>query len=203
MSRFLWLSLIFCVAISLIWWPGAKNHQSIFELIDRERAWQTEHLGFDLVDSIDSGLQSIQSILLTSPIPQGGDSTLIYSVGNVDDELEAATHRIAQQPYFKAMFALIVLAIGRVLVTGLLGFSFIPLILVAMLDALCVREIRHIKFQPSNSLRFRIALVSFFVLIELMFIMSLAPIWIDPFWTLTGFILIAVSLHQMTTHFYR
>ena len=32
MSRFLWLSLIFCVAISLIWWPGAKNEASIFEL---------------------------------------------------------------------------------------------------------------------------------------------------------------------------
>ena len=99
MSRFLWLSLIFCVAISLIWWPGAKNEASIFELIERERYWQLEHLGFDLVDSIDSGLQSIQSILLTSPIPAGGDSTLAYSVGETDHELQAATHRIAQQPY--------------------------------------------------------------------------------------------------------
>ena len=107
MSRFLWLSLIFCVAISLIWWPGAKNEASIFELIERERSWQMEHLGFDLVDSIDSGLQSIQSILLTSPIPAGGDSTLAYSVGETDHELQAATHRIAQQPYFQAMFALI------------------------------------------------------------------------------------------------
>ena len=103
MSRFLWLSLIFCVAISLIWWPGAKNEASIFELIERERYWQLEHLGFDLVDSIDSGLQSIQSILLTSPIPAGGDSTLAYSVGETDHELQAATHRIAQQPYFQVV----------------------------------------------------------------------------------------------------
>ena len=203
MSRFLWLSLIFCVAISLIWWPGTKNHQSIFELIDRERAWQTEHLGFDLVENIDCGLQSIQSKLLTSPIPRGEDSTLRYSVGNIDHELEAATRRIAQQPYFQAMFALIVLALGRVLVTGLLGFSFIPLILVAMLDALCVREIRHVKFQPSNSLRFRVALASFFVLIEVMFILSLAPIWIDPHWILAGFLSLFFCIHQMTSNYYR
>ena len=203
MSRFLWLSLIFCVAISLIWWPGVKNEASIFELIERERSWQMEHLGFDLVDSIDRGLQSIQTILLTSPIPTGGDSTLAYSVGESDHELQAATHRIAQQPYFQAMFALIVLALGRVLVTGLLGLFFLPLILVAVLDALCVREIRHVKFRPSSSLQFRFALALFFVLIELMFIMSLAPIWIDPFWILASFILLAVCLHQITANYYR
>lgn len=133
MSRFLWLSLIFCVVISLIWWPGAKNQQSIFELIDRERAWQTEHLGFDLVDNIDSGLQSIQSMLLTSPIPRGEDSTLVYSVSSVDHELEAVTYRIGQQPYFQALFALIVLSIGRIMVTGLLAIVFIPLMLVVIL----------------------------------------------------------------------
>ena len=43
----------------------------------------------------------------------------------------------------------------------------------------------------------------FFVLIELMFIMSLAPIWIDPFWILAGFILLAVCLHQITANYYR
>lgn len=203
MSRFLWLSLIFCVAISLIWWPGAKNEASIFELIERERSWQTEHLGFDLVDSIDCALQSIQNVLLTSPIPAGGDSTLAYSVGETDHELQAATHRISQQPYFQAMFALIVLALGRVLVTGLLGIPFLPLMLVVVLDALCVREVRHIKFRPSSSLKFRVSLALFFVLVELMFIMSLAPIWIDPFWILTGFILLSMSLHQMISHYYR
>ena len=101
------------------------------------------------------------------------------------------------------MFALIVLALGRVLVTGLLGISFWPLMLVVVLDALCVREIRHVKFRPSSSLQFRVALTLFFVLIELMFIMSLAPIWIDPFWILAGFILLAVCLHQITANYYR
>lgn len=203
MSRFLWLSLIFCVVISLIWWPGAKNEASIFELIERERSWQTENLGFDLVDSIDSSLESIQKVLLTSPIPAGGDSTLAYSVAETDYELQAATQRIAQQPYFQAMFALTVLALGRVLLTGLLGLSFLPLMLVVVLDALCVREIRHVKFRPSSSLQFRVALALFFVLVELMFIMSLAPIWIDPFWILVGFISLAVCLHQITANYYR
>ena len=39
--------------------------------------------------------------------------------------------------------------------------------LVTILDALCVREIRHVKFRPSSSLQFRVALALFFVLIEL------------------------------------
>lgn len=203
MSRFLWLSLIFCVAISLIWWPGTKNHQSIFELIDRERAWQTEHLGFDLVESIDSGLQTIQSLLLTSPIPRGEDSTLAYSVGSVDHELEAAAHRIVKQPYFQALFALIVLSIGRIMVTGLLAIVFFPLMLVVTIDALCVREIRHLKFRPSNSFHFRFALVGFCILIELMLVMSLAPIWVDPFWILGGFSTLLLCIQQMTSNYYR
>ena len=203
MSRFLWLSLIFCVAISLIWWPGAKNQQSIFELIDRERAWQTEHLGFDLVESIDSGLLSIQSMLLTSPIPRGEDSTLAYSVNSFDHELEAAAQRIGQQPYFQALFALVVLSIGRIMVTGLLAIVFIPLLLVVTIDALCVREIRHLKFRPSNSFHFRFALTGFFILLELMVVMSLAPIWFDPFWILGCFLTLLLCIHQMASNYYR
>lgn len=203
MSRFIWLSLIFCVAISLIWWPGAKNHQSIFELIDRERAWQTEHLGFDLVESIDSGLQSIQSMLLTSPIPRGEDSTLAYSVSSFDHELEAAAQRIGQQPYFQALFALVVLSIGRIMVTGLLAIVFIPLLLVVTIDALCIREIQHLKFRPSNSFHFRFALAGFFILIELMIVMSLAPIWVDPHWILGCFLTLLLCIHQMTSNYYR
>ena len=32
--------------------------------------------------------------------------------------------------------------------------------------------------------------------------MSLAPIWIDPFWILAGFILLAVCLYQIVANYY-
>ena len=124
MSRFLWLSLIFCVAISLIWWPGAKNEASIFELIERERYWQLEHLGFDLVDSIDSGLQSIQSILLTSPIPAGGDSTLAYSVGETDHELQPLRTELLNNLIFRLCSRSLYWLSGEFLLLGYWVFPF-------------------------------------------------------------------------------
>lgn len=203
MSRFLWLSLIFCVCVSLLWWPGARNQSSIFELIERERAWQTEHLGFDLVNAVDNQLISIQNFIFQSPIPTGDRSTLRHSTGVVDYEIEGAVTRVSQEPYFQAMFALIVLAIGRVLVTGLLALLMIPILGAAVVDALCSREIRHVKFLPSDSFQFRISMSAFFILIELIFVLSLAPVWIDPFWILGGFLLMILSVHRFITHYFK
>ena len=53
MARIYWMVLIFGVAVSLIWWPGIKNEAYIFSVIEKERAWQMENLGFDLVSMID------------------------------------------------------------------------------------------------------------------------------------------------------
>ena len=39
MSRFLWLSLIAAIGISLLWWPAEKNHDVILDLINQERIW--------------------------------------------------------------------------------------------------------------------------------------------------------------------
>lgn len=203
MSRFLWLSLIFCVCVSLLWWPGARNQASIFELIKRERSWQTEHLGFDLVDAVDRQLISIQNLIFQSPIPTGDRSTLRHPTGAVDHEIQGAVHRVSQEPYFQAMFALIVLAIGRVLVTGLLALLMIPILGAVVVDAMCAREIRHVKFLPSDSFQFRIAITAIFILIEVMFILSLVPVWIDPFWILGGFLLMSFSLHRLITHYYK
>ena len=203
MSRFLWLSLIFGVCASLLWWPGARNQASIFELIERERAWQSEHLGFDLVNAVDNQLISIQNFIFQSPIPTGDRSTLRHSIGAVDHEIEGAVTRVSQEPYFQAMIALIVLAIGRVLVTGLLTLLMIPILGAVVVDAMCTREIRHVKFLPSDSFQFRIAIASFFILIEVMFVLSLAPVWIDPFWILMGFFLMGLSTHRAITHYFK
>ena len=112
-------------------------------------------------------------------------------------------NRVSQEPYFQAMFALIVLAIGRVLVTGLLALLMIPILGAVVVDAMCTREIRHVKFLPSDSFQFRIAIASFFILIEVMFVLSLAPVWIDPFWILMGFFLLGFSTHRAITHYFK
>ena len=202
MFRFLWLSLIFCISVSLLWWPSAKNHSSIFELIERERAWQIEYLGFDLVDKIDFQLQNIQSFIFQSPIPTGSESTLRHSEGLTDHEIQGAVLRVSQEPYFQAMFALIVLAIGRLLVTLLLGLLLSPLFLAVGIDALCARKVQQAKFQPSSSFQFRIAFASFFILIEAICVTSLVPIWINPLLILIGFLLISVVTHRMICHYF-
>ena len=203
MSRFLWLSLIFCICVSLLWWPGARNQASIFELIERERAWQTEHLGFDLVDAIDTQLISIQNFIFQSPIPTGDRSTLRHSIGAVDHEIEGAVTRVSQEPYLQSMCALILFAIGVVFVRGLLALVIIPIVGAVVVDAMFAREIRHVKFLPSDYFQFRLAIAAFFVLIEVMFVLSLAPVWIDPFWILGGFLLIGFSIHRLITHYYK
>ena len=86
MTRFLWLSLIAAIGVSLLWWPAEKNHDVIFDLINQEKIWQTQYLGFDLVETVDQGLLHIQSLLTHSPIPSGTESTLRHPVGMVDHD---------------------------------------------------------------------------------------------------------------------
>ena len=203
MIRLLILSLIVSITLSFLWWPSAKNENAIFELIDKERAWQTEHLGFDLVSKTDEGIRTIVNTLLTSPIPSGPQSTLPYSERSADEEIKAAVHRVFQKPYWQAMFALLVLAIGRILVTGLMGLSLAPLLVAVLLDAHCAREVRYAQFKPLSSMTFRIAMSGFFIILELMIILSVAPIWINPNFILLGFVLLGGTLHQMLVNYYK
>lgn len=195
MSRFLWLSLIAAIGVSLLWWPAEKNHDVIFDLINHERIWQTQYLGFDLVETVDRGLLHIQSLLTHSPIPSGTESTLRHPAGMVDHEIEAAVNRVAQEPYPKAMFALIVLAIGRFLVTCFLVLLLSPLFFVVAVDAICVREIRHSRFIPSSSFRFRIAFTGLFVFTEIFCITCFIPVFISANLTLAIPLATTVCLH--------
>lgn len=201
MSRFLWLSLIAAIGVSLLWWPAEKNHDVIFDLINQERVWQTQYLGFDLVETVDRGLLHIQSLLTHSPIPSGAESTLRHPVGMVDHEIEAAVNRVAQEPYPKAMFALIVLAIGRFLVTCFLALLLSPLIFVVAVDALCAREVRHAKFLPASSLRFRIALAGFFLLSEMFCVLCFVPVLTNTDLTLIFFLVMTACLHEAISHY--
>lgn len=203
MIRIATLALIFCVSLSLLWWPGAKNEQVIFSVIEKERIWQLQNLGFDFVNTMDQGLVTLINSLMTSPIPRGQESTLPYSSSASDEALKAAVDRVTQKPYWQAMFALILLALGRLLVTCHLGLYLLPLVIPIVIDALSVREIQHVQFKMPNSHRFRLASASFFVLLELLIVISMVPLWITPNALLPVFLFLGLALHQMCKHYYK
>lgn len=203
MTRIIYSSLILGLLASILLWPSAKNQASIEELMQKERAWQTQYLGFDLVNKVDSVLRNIQNNMLYLPIAHTPESSLTYSEGSTDEEMRQAGIRVSQKPYFQALFALIVLAIGRMLVTGLLSLSLLPFLGAAIVDGLCEREVRYARFKPSSSLQFRAAGVTLFIVIELICLISLIPLWIDPLVILGGILLLAVCTQRLITHYYR
>ena len=203
MTRIIYSSLILGLFASILLWPSAKNQATIEELMQKERAWQTQYLGFDLVNKVDSTLRNIQNNMLYLPIAHTPESSLTYSEGATDEEMRQAGIRVSQKPYFQALFALIVLAIGRMLVTGLLSLSLLPFLGAAIVDGLCEREIRYARFKPSSSLQFRVAGVTLFIVIELICLISLIPLWIDPLVILGGILLLAVCIQRLITHYYR
>ena len=203
MTRLIYSSLILGLFASIFLWPVAKNQACIEELMQKERTWQTQYLGFDLVNKVDTTLRNIQNNMLYLPISHSTESSLVYSEGSTDDEMRQAGIRVSQKPYFQALFALIVLAIGRMLVTGLLSLSLLPFLGAAIVDGLCEREVRYAKFKPSSSLQFRAAGVTLFIVIELICLISLMPLWIDPLVILGGILLLTVCVQRLITHYYR
>ena len=145
MARIYWMVLIFGVAVSLIWWPGMKNEAYIFSVIDKERAWQMENLGFDLVSTIDKGMMRIQGGWSSGVIPMGDESSIEMTQGFAESEMMAATERTENTPYFKALFALLVLAIGRLCTTVVLGLLILPLFGACFIDGLVQREVEFLK----------------------------------------------------------
>lgn len=203
MTRLIYSSLILGLFASILLWPVAKNQACIEELMQKERTWQTQYLGFDLVNKVDTTLRNIQNNMLYLPISHSTESSLVYSEGSTDDEMRQAGIRVSQKPYFQALFALIVLAIGRMLVTGLLSLSLLPFLGAAIVDGLCEREVRYAKFKPSSSLQFRAAGVTLFIVIEQICLISLMPLWIDPLVILGGILLLTVCVQRLITHYYR
>ena len=118
-------------------------------------------------------------------------------------EVEGAVSRILTIPYLQATYAIIILAIGRILVTGLLGLNLLPFIAVVIVDALCVRKIRYARFLPSSSFLLRTALVTACLMIQGVIVMSFMPFFINPYWILFGLICLSVCIYLMVSHAYK
>lgn len=203
MARIYWMALIFGVAVSLIWWPGMKNEAYIFSVIEKERAWQMENLGFDLLSTIDVAMKEIQRSWGSEVIPMGDDSSIELTQGFAESEMMAATERTGNTPYFKALFALLVLAIGRLCTTVVLGLLMLPLFGACFIDGLVQREVRLSKFKSPESFHFRVAWVGVFGITELMILLSLVPIVITPESVLLCFLVLGVLVFVLALNLYK
>lgn len=203
MARIYWMVLIFGVAVSLIWWPGMKNEAYIFSIIEKERAWQMENLGFDLVSTIDKGMMRIPEAWSSGVIPTGYESSIEMTQGFAESEMMAATERTGNTPYFKALFALLVLAIGRLCTTVVLGLLMLPLFGACLIDGLVQREVRLSKFKSPESFHFRVAWAGVFAILEGMILLSLVPIVIDASWILMGFLFLGGTVFSLSLNLYK
>ena len=203
MARIYWMVLIFGVAVSLIWWPGMKNEAYIFSVIEKELAWQVENLGLDLVSTIDGAMKEIQRSWSSEVIPMGDDSSIELTQGFAESEMMAATERTGNTPYFKALFALLVLAIGRLCTTVVLGLLMLPLLGACFIDGLVQREVRLSKFKSPESFHFRVAWVGVFGIVELMILLSLVPIVITPESVLLCFLVLGVLVFVLALNLYK
>ena len=203
MARIYWMVLIFGVAVSLIWWPGMKNEAYIFSIIEKERAWQMENLGFDLVSTIDVAMKEIQRSWSSGVIPMGDDSSIEMTQGIAESEMMVATERTGNTPYFRALFALLVLAIGRLCTTVVLGLLMLPLFGACLIDGLVQREVRLSKFKSPESFHFRVAWVGVFGIVELMILLGLAPIVITPESVLLCFLVLGVLVFVLVLNLYK
>ena len=203
MARIYWMVLIFGVAVSLIWWPGMKNEAYIFSVIEKERAWQMENLGFDLVSTIDVAMKEIQRSWGSEVIPMGDDSSIELTQGFAESEMMAAAERTGNTPYFKALFALLVLAVGRLCTTVVLGLLLLPLLGACFIDGLVQREVRLSKFKSPESFHFRVAWAGVFAILEGMILISLAPIVIDASWILMGFLFLGGTVFSLALNLYK
>ena len=203
MARIYWMVLVFGVAVSLIWWPGMKNEAYIFSVIDKERAWQMENLGFDLVSKIGQGMMEIQRAWSSGVIPMGDESSIEMTQGFAESEMMAATERTGNTPYFKALFALLVLAIGRLCTTVVLALLMLPLLGACFIDGLVQREVRMSKFKSPESFHFRVAWAGVFAILEGMILLSLAPTVIDASWILMVFLFLGGTVFSLALNLYK
>lgn len=202
MARIYWMVLIFGVAVSLIWWPGMKNEAYIFSVIEKERAWQMENLGFDLVTTIDGAMRKIQRSWSSGVIPMGDESSIEMTQGFAELEMMAATERTGDTPYFKALFALLVLGIGRLCTTVVLGLLMLPLFGACFIDGLVQREVRLSKFKSPESFHFRVAWAGIFAVVEVMILLSLAPVCLLGELLVLGFLILGYVVQRCTLNYY-
>ena len=102
MYKTLWSIFWGCILVQILWWSAGHNEAFTIDLIERERVWQIQYLGFDLVERVNQLLVGVEQFLSTSPIPSGDQASLEYSEHFTDSEVQGAVSRILAIPYLQA-----------------------------------------------------------------------------------------------------
>ena len=202
MTKTLWIIFLFGLSASLIWWPGAKNEETIQRLIQEERLWQRDHLGVDLVEIVDNQLKTIQHQAMSTTFLRNDSSNIPYTRSLGEEDFLSATHRVSSKPYFQALFSLLVLSLGRLIVTGLLLMLLLPFFLAVMIDGLVERKIRRIHMKFPNPYYFRLSGLALMIALEGLFLISLIPLWIPPVVIPLSFLALAYITHCLIIHYF-
>ena len=101
--RFIWVSFVFGLSVSLIWWPGMTTYEAIASIIDEERFFVSSVFESTLLAWIDEAITVVLHFLTGTPLPDGITSSVQYQPGFGDTEMMAAIERVSEKPYFQSL----------------------------------------------------------------------------------------------------
>lgn len=203
MMRFIWVSFVFGLCVSLIWWPGMTTYEAIASIIDEERFFVSTVFESTLLAWIDEAITVVLHFLTGTPLPDGITSSVQYQPGFGDTEMMAAIERVSEKPYFQSLWALICLATYRLCLILCAMGVMLPVLGAVAIDALVQREIRFVRFRRPNGLMYRYARAGLSVMTEGILLVLFVPFAIPMQWLFVILSLYALGIFVVTYHFYK
>ena len=203
MMRFIWVSFVFGLCVSLIWWPGMTTYEAIASIIDEERFFVSSVFESTLLAWIDEAITVVLHFLTGTPVPDGITSSVQYQPGLGDTEMMAAIERVSEKPYFQSLWALICLATHRLCLILCAMGVMLPVLGAVAIDALVQREIRFVRFRRPNGLMYRYARAGLSVMTEGILLVLFVPFAIPMQWLFVILSLYALGIFVVTYHFYK
>lgn len=203
MMRWIWISFIFGLCVSLIWWPGMTTHEAIALIIEKERFGVSELFEAGLIEWIDQAITAVLHFVTGTPLPDGITSSVRYQEGLGDTDMMAAIDRVSDKPYFQSLWALICLATHRLCLMLCAVGLLLPVLGAVAVDALTQREIRFVRFSRPNTVLYRWAKAGLGVITEAILLALFVPLPIPLSTIFVVLGLYALGIFLVTYHFYK
>ena len=94
MMRWIWISFVFGLCVSLIWWPGMTTYEAIAQIIEEERFWVSHIFESTLLTWIDQAITVILHFVTGTPLPDGITSSVQYQEGLGDNGVWVPAERV-------------------------------------------------------------------------------------------------------------
>ena len=203
MMRWIWISFVFGLCVSLIWWPGMTTYEAIAQIIEEERFWVSHIFESTLLTWIDQAITVILHFVTGTPLPDGITSSVQYQEGLGDSDMMAAIDRVSDKPYFQSLWALVCLATHRLCLMLCAIGLLLPVLGAVAIDALVQREIRFVRFRRPNGLMYRYARAGLSIMTEGILLILFVPFAIPMEWLFMTLGLYALGIFVVTYHFYK